>query len=80
MECCIFNFPDVFYVKFTGMAISVNTIHCSVEWYQACTAVSSFKEHYNKAKRYGAEWRLALFQETSITFLKPWNTYQIALM
>lgn len=22
-----------FFVKFTGMAISVNTIHCSVEWF-----------------------------------------------
>lgn len=68
MECCIFNSPDVFYVKFTGTAISVNTSHCSVEWYQACTAVSSFQEHYNKAKWHGAEWCLALFQETLSTF------------
>lgn len=68
LECCIFNFPDVFHVKFTGMAISVNAIHCSVEWYQTWTAVSSFKEHSNKAKSYGAEQCEALFQETSIAF------------
>lgn len=68
MEYCIFNFPDVFFVKFTGMAISVNTIHCSVEWYWTWISVSSFKEHYNKAMRYGAEWCSALFQETSVNF------------
>lgn len=44
------NFLLCFFVKFTGMAISVNTIHCSVEWFWTWTAVSSFKEYYNKAK------------------------------
>lgn len=52
------------------MAISVDTIHCSVEWYQTSTAVSAFKEHYNKAKRNGAQQCSALIQKTSVN-LKP---------